>query len=212
MILHSLWFQASIDYLRYLESCISDLKAANSSLSTPLLQAKPPTARVEDPLPDENALDEEDDEDGDIAMGNSAGQCSDMTPMLSAEASTSISAFASPHSTTVSPALESRRTSQRSSYTSISSLPSPACGPQHMSSQESRNQPGQARTNPFCTGSYPNLSLSASTSPSIMPGNKEQDDEATSALLMLNKDRRAVAKFGGPKGGRGMSVKDLLST
>lgn len=33
----------------------------------------------------------------------------------------------------------------------------------------------------------------------------EEDQEATAALLMLNKDRRY------PKGGRGMSVKDLLS-
>ncbi len=34
----------------------------------------------------------------------------------------------------------------------------------------------------------------------------EQDQEATAALLMLNKDRRY------PKGVRGMSVKDLLSS
>lgn len=34
---------------------------------------------------------------------------------------------------------------------------------------------------------------------------EEQDQEATAVLLMLNKDRRH------PKGGCGMSVRDLLS-
>lgn len=34
----------------------------------------------------------------------------------------------------------------------------------------------------------------------------ERDEEATAALLMLNQDRR------NPSGGRGMSVKDLLSS
>lgn len=46
---------------------------------------------------------------------------------------------------------------------------------------------------------------SASMSPILLPSTKDMDHEATSALLMLNKDRR------NPTTGRGMSVRDLLS-
>ncbi len=49
---------------------------------------------------------------------------------------------------------------------------------------------------------------SALTSPALLP-QRDPDQEATTALLMLNSDRRGTH---GSIGGRGMSVKDLLST
>ena len=51
----------------------------------------------------------------------------------------------------------------------------------------------------------PSISGSALTSPALAP-QRDMDQEATAALLMLNSDRRGNA------GGRGMSVQDLLST
>lgn len=47
---------------------------------------------------------------------------------------------------------------------------------------------------------------SALTSPALLP-QRDVDQEATAALLMLNTDRRGTIS-----GGRGLSVKDLLST
>jgi hypothetical protein len=49
---------------------------------------------------------------------------------------------------------------------------------------------------------------SALTSPALLP-QRDMDQEATAALLMLNTDRRGTQ---GSISGRGMSVKDLLST
>lgn len=49
---------------------------------------------------------------------------------------------------------------------------------------------------------------SALTSPAILP-QRDMDHEATAALLMLNSDRRGAQ---GSISGRGMSVKDLLTT
>jgi hypothetical protein len=49
---------------------------------------------------------------------------------------------------------------------------------------------------------------SALTSPALLP-QRDMDHEATAALLMLNSDRRGTH---GSSSGRGMSVKDLLST
>lgn len=98
-------------------------------------------------------------------------------------------AYTSPQSITASPAIEAQSQYQHSSYaSSVSTVPSPALGPQQSGHRSSQSQ----------------FSLSASTSPTIMPS-REQDQEATAALLMLNKDRR------NPKGGRAMSVRDLLS-
>lgn len=62
---------------------------------------------------------------------------------------------------------------------------------------------------------------SALTSPALIPqrgsiGERDLDQEATAALLMLNTDRRGIGSgvnvIGGVVGGRGMSVRDLLSS
>ena len=175
--------QASIDYLRYLEKCIVDLKAANNSLSTPLVQPQAPPARSHMSSLDHNDEGEDEDDD-DIEMENTDSMAT--SPVFASAQSSESLSCTSPQSITPSPALDALSQYQTSSYaSSVSTLPSPAFGPQrhHQSS----------------------LSLSASTSPTIVPS-KEQDQEATAALLMLNKDRR------NPKGARGMSVRDLLSS
>jgi hypothetical protein len=139
-------------------------------------------------MQDPDDEDEEDEEvDEDIAMGNTEPSgTSPAYPTAQHEAR----AYSSPHSVTPSPALGLQSYCQTSSCaSSVSTLPSPAFGPQQHTYR----------------GSQSYFSLSASSSPNIVP-NKEQDQEATVALLMLNKDRR------NPKGVRGMSVKDLLSS
>lgn len=178
--------QASIDYLRYLEDCIADLKAANNSLSTPLVQPQAPPPPFDAVTPQEDDDDDDGDEDDeDVTMGDLGSN--DTSPSNMAIASKAY-AYTSPQSITASPAIETRSNHHHSSYaSSVSTLPSPAFEPQH----------GHR-------GSQSQFSLSASTSPTIMPS-REQDQEATAALLMLNKDRR------NPKGGRAMSVRDLLS-
>ncbi|MCJ1457377.1 hypothetical protein MMC28_007745 [Mycoblastus sanguinarius] len=175
--------QASIDYLRYLENCISDLKAANNSLSAPIVQPQAPPSRFTISLDDGDEVDEDDE---DITMDSESCVASPSCP----DAQTKNYAYTSPESISISPELDPQPRYQSSSShaSSVSTLPSPAFGPQRHNHHGSQSQ----------------FTMSASTSPTIVPS-KEQDQEATAALLMLNKDRR------NPKAGRGMSVKDLLS-
>lgn len=120
-------------------------------------------------------------------MGNT--ESTSTTPAFSAT-NTPMNPFQYPPSVQTSPALDALSTHPSSSYASpISTLPSPAYGPQQMA----------------YPGARPGYMHSASMSPILLPSTKELDHEATSALLMLNKDRR------NPSSGRGMSVKDLLS-
>ena len=190
--------KASIDYLRYLEGCISDLKIANNALSTPLVQPQAPPLRVENVAMDDDEDEDEEDQD--------QGQCEqEDAPMEDAPTGTgtttatrhqhqtnlkSVPVYTSPQSLADSPALSDPQPRRPSSYaSSVSTLPSPAFGPQ---------------TN----GTYfrPHSHHSSSTSPTIMPS-KEQDEEATATLLMLNKDRRHSKE----KSKRGLSVSDLLT-
>lgn len=138
--------------------------------------------RSDSATPKENDEDgEEDDEDVTMSDSGSNGTSAPLVHIAN-----QAYAYTSPQSITASPAIEAQANHHYSSYASSgSTLPSPACGPQqgHGGSQSS---------------------LSASLSPTLMPS-REQDQEATAALLMLNKDRR------NPKGGRAMSVRDLLS-
>lgn len=246
-----------------MEACITDLKAANKSLSTPLLEPQPPPPRINTSMPhsgstyrddDDDDIEDEDHDDEDITMEDANNSSASLTPALSAQTYTAgTSAYTSPQSIQHSPALDAPRTSHRGSYSSLSTLPSPAFGPQksytnnlndptnvnvnvkneyrsshHHHHQSSTHHSQQHQHN----AAYPPLSLSASTSPTIMPNNannKEQDHEATAALLMLNQDRRSTKGGSGSggsgsshastsmntcerAGGRGMSVKDLLSS
>lgn len=97
------------------------------------------------------------------------------------------------------------------SFGGSSTATSPAMGPQ---------QHGPATTPLSYPSGFARGSLSAAgsalTSPALGP-QRDLDQEATAALLMLNADRRAsnagtqLARSGNGTG-RGMSVRDLLST
>jgi len=191
--------QASIDYLRYLEQCVKDLKAANTTANLSLPhQSQAPTPRAASSAsPAQNdKSDDDDDEDGDLEMQDSPSIHE--SPSLAATPSQDLLRSSYASTTTTSPAMNpSRRNTHNSSYTSISSLPSPAFS---------------AQSHPH---SYQDLyrstfTRSTDTSPALLPNAmQDADQEATAALLMLNTDRRYSGGAG--KKGRGMSVQDLLS-
>ncbi|KAI9820019.1 MAG: hypothetical protein M1827_006590 [Pycnora praestabilis] len=160
--------QASIEYLRYLEQCVTDLKA-NSHQTVPTY-----TPASHQPC----ATSPSNEEDEDLEMEESPAP----TPST-LEPQHHYACFS--HSNTTSPALDSQR--RHYSYSSMNStLPSPMFEAQRH---------------------YSDTSNSNLTSPALLPQSDDLrnfDHEATAALLMLNTDRRSV-------GGRGMSVKDLLS-
>ena len=194
--------QASIDYLRYLEQCITDLKAANGNFSTAAaeIHSQAPTPRPDISTRDDGD-EEEDDEEADQEMEDEVNTSPAPEPIQSTH-----SVFSS-HSSTASPAIlpAPNQRAHASSYSSTnSSLPSPAFLPQLY-------QPNFALGH---NGSEPILyrpaySHSTETSPAILPqGMGEADHEATAALLLLNADRRGHT---GKGSGKAMSVKDLLS-
>ncbi|KAF4453240.1 Sterol regulatory element-binding protein 2 [Fusarium austroafricanum] len=188
--------QASIEYIRYLEDCVSKLKAqqeednsqTESGRQTPTGRDRLPSIREFHPT-----FQEEPTGDEDVEMEDSEVTSPAMTAMSDRNAR---------HSS-ISPALppqDSRHRAQsyssvsadhrRYSY-SVSAGTSPAFGPQIY------GQPHYARSDASAPGS-------ALTSPALNP-QSELDQEAMAALLMLNNDRRDSK-------GRGLSVRDLLST
>lgn len=213
--------QASIEYVRYLEDCVSKLKAQREDASAPMELAPPPMTTYDGDEDQHNRFGpgsghdahmanpvDDDDDDGDVDMHGGAELPS---PTFTANPAAQAS---STHSTSVSPALlgaDSRR--RNDSYSSVSTpvlgpdgrryslasatTPSPAFGPQTY-------PPGL----PY--SSRPGSTL---TSPALQPL-RDVDHEATAALLMLNSDRRGAANssVGASGTGRGMSVRDLLST
>ncbi|KAL8739060.1 MAG: hypothetical protein Q9181_000242 [Wetmoreana brouardii] len=185
--------QASIEYLRYLEQCITDLKAAHGVKQSATVQRSPPTLhQSSSPEHHPHEVDDEDDEDTDVDMTGSD------LPSLRTEYQGPASAYTSPQSMTTSPAIDPFQYRKPTSNTStLSGLPSPALGPQISAS----------------LGYLRQYTKSTSTSPTLVPNSsKEADEEATAALLMLNKDRRNTSTSNSSSSGRGMSVKDLLSS
>lgn len=156
-------------------------------------QALPPLKTSISPIDDEHEEsdddDDEEEEDQDQEMGNPESVAT--TPAFSAM-DYHTNAYKSPTSTHTSPTLDAVPPRSSSSYasSSVSTFPSPAYGPQQT---------------PF-QGHLFDYTTSTSTSPMLLPDPKHPDHEVTTALLMLNQDRRH------PSSGRGMSVKDLLSS
>ena len=199
--------QASIDYLRYLERCVNDLKAANNS--DPELQQPPGLKASPD---DEGDLDDGDGQDSDIDMEEPS--TSEASPVTAIPQSSTAS-YMSPHSLLTSPAMQPSNTSpsinstnahrRNPSLTQMSStasdLPSPAFAARHFSQY---SLSGASMSLPAATifGSR-----SAETSPIILPG--DADHDASAALLMLNRDRRGSKDS---SKGKALSVKDLLSS
>lgn len=105
---------AGIEYLRYLEQCVSNLKIAKSSVSQP----SPPTLKLATSTAEEDHSDPEEDEiDEDQEMEDTSTE----TPV-------SASTYRSTCSVSDSPALSAIHTT--SSYaSSVATLPSPAFGP-----------------------------------------------------------------------------------
>jgi hypothetical protein len=131
------------------------------------------------------------DEDEDVEMGGS-----------DAPSPTASTPLPNSHQPSMSPALLPQDSKGRqNSYSSVASTS------RHYSFSHSNT------TSPaLVPGNYDYSRSSAAgstlTSPALLP-QRDLDQEATAALLMLNTDRRVTH---GSSSGRGMSVKDLLST
>ncbi|QPC66885.1 hypothetical protein HYE67_009116 [Fusarium culmorum] len=187
--------QASIEYIRYLEDCVSKLKAqqeddgqTESGRQTPTGRERLPSIREFHPTfqGDPAGDDDIEMEDSDVtspalnAMSDHNARHPSASPALppqdSRHRAQSYSSASTDH--------------RRYSY-SVSAGTSPAFGPQIYGA------PHYARSDASAPGS-------ALTSPALNP-QSELDQEAMAALLMLNNDRRDSK-------GRGLSVRDLLST
>jgi len=181
--------QASIDYVRYLEDCVAKLKAENNrtnSTSTLDQFALPPAKRGSYSSPRQYPAF---DGDEDVEMSGSSESVSPTHTIPLQTSHPSLSpALPSQDSHNHQNPYSSISTDQR--HCSYSSTTSPALGPGAYDYARSVASAG-----------------STLTSPALLP-QRDMDQEATAALLMLNTERRGTN--GGS--GRGMSVKDLLST
>ncbi|KAK4128179.1 hypothetical protein N657DRAFT_651928 [Parathielavia appendiculata] len=220
--------QASIEYVRYLEDCITKLKAQCGS--EPKLDPEPNTARSGLPSPSlgetyNNNNHHHRSHSSTAATGPGGSPDVDMTSSpSSAAASPSFTPIAvRSQQPSISPALGPQQqdnshhahASRHNSYSSVSSeyrgglshqqggyitstTTSPFFGPQQHQQQQQQQQQQYAHS------AYGGSAL---TSPALPP-QRDLDQEATAALLMLNQmDRRTSSA-----GPRGMSVRDLLSS
>ncbi|TGO61796.1 hypothetical protein BOTNAR_0123g00210 [Botryotinia narcissicola] len=186
--------QASIDYVRYLEDCVSKLKAENArgnfSTNTGEFTLPPSAHRGSyDPSRHENSTRETEE---DIEMAGSENPSTNYTTPT-------------PPSQQTSPAMLPQDSRQRQdSYSSYST------DSRHYSlSTSSTTSPALGSSVYDYARSIASVG-SALTSPALIPQRDQRDidEEASAALLMLNSDRRGTS-FSGV---RGMSVKDLLSS
>ncbi|KAH0551774.1 hypothetical protein GP486_007007 [Trichoglossum hirsutum] len=170
--------QASIDYLRYLEQCIADLKANNANSSprlSPTVRTSSSAQTQETPQPEN---DREPDMDVDMADPSSPSSDGIASPPMRQD-----------------PDQQHRQSSTRSTATT------PLLEPQQQQHQQPRPFPIVSTPTATSPAIHPH---SCSTSPAILP-QQDPDQEAAGALLLLDTDRRGSS-------GRGMSVKDLLSS
>ncbi|KAH8789288.1 hypothetical protein BGZ57DRAFT_112338 [Hyaloscypha finlandica] len=187
--------QASIDYVRYLEDCVTKLKAENNRTranptSDQFILPPPASRGTYNPPRQYQSYEEHED----VEMGGS-DQASPTysTPIPPSNRPSASPALIPQDSRNRQDSYSSVSTDQRHYSFSASSTTSPALGPSAYEYARSAISVG-----------------SALTSPVLLPQrDRDMDQEATAALLMLNTDRRGTQ---GSIGGRGMSVKDLLST
>ncbi|KAI1308071.1 hypothetical protein F5Y03DRAFT_110458 [Xylaria venustula] len=183
--------QASIEYVRYLEDCITKLKAQHGQDSMPATTPAEFRPAQRDKEGDWGAKPTSDAEE-DIEMTDSETPSPAYTPVVGPMTTT-----ASTHSS-------------HSSHSSISPVPQ-----RHLSVSSAEYQlysntnPGASAATsphqyPYPAGSS-STSHSALTSPALRP-QLEIDHEVSAALLMLNSGRA------NPAPARGMSVRDLLSS
>lgn len=227
--------QASIDYMRYLEQCVTDLKASHRSR-----QESPTTTSPKPPVPTSSfakrveSEDEEEDEDEDEDMEDAVSptqmastappkqsfQFADVSPAIYPTDASVHSNTTSPnlypsdrhYSVTASPAIHpsdphhySLASSVRSTVTSPSIQASPAFGAQPVSQSHFQNPFTVSKGSVSGPAGGMHFAL---TSPALGPQAEREDHEATEALLMLNTDRR---NWNDKDAKRGISVNDLLS-
>ncbi|CAN8098809.1 unnamed protein product [Discula destructiva] len=236
--------QASIEYVRYLQDCIEKLQSRDPQIPTEKDGMGSPfqpasyqadgdfqSQEQQQMYPNEEDEEEEDDEDEqhspDVEMGNSEDVAPSPSPTSSTHPYVS-TAFS--HQTSISPALPAQdAAAMRQRHGSYASVNSTAPVDYHYHRPYSYSS--SAVTSPVWGAAGPagyvlpppsSTSGSTLTSPALGPmRERDLDQEATAALLMLNSDRRGtvgqVPARGGGSGvaasgaGRGMSVRDLLS-
>ncbi|KAK2760787.1 hypothetical protein FQN54_002025 [Arachnomyces sp. PD_36] len=195
--------QASIDYVSYLERCVSNLKAASRGTILPSPPSRPMASSPTSPailaeLENDESMDVEEPQPTPLAL-------SPTSPQFNPQQQSQTHQF---HHTI---------------------LPSPILHPSHHQQQQHHHHQNRHSISLSTSAS---ASASASNSPAILPQRsststtavEETDHEATTAaaLLMLNVDRRtSVSGYpdrdrgpgsaGGEEKGRVTSVKDLLS-
>ncbi|KAH8676245.1 hypothetical protein BX600DRAFT_432768 [Xylariales sp. PMI_506] len=178
--------QASIEYVRYLEDCVAQLKSQHDR-------------QLSIPTPAEFVLRKdayEEDEAGDIEMTSSEAASPTFTePTPRSQRPSESPVLLAEDARRRHDSYSSASTDHRHYSYSASSAVSPAFGPQIYGSY---NRGPQSTSN------------STLTSPALPP-QRDLDQEATAALLMLNNDRRAVPNNNNSRNARGMSVRDLLS-
>lgn len=206
--------QASIDYVRYLENCVRELKEANHTSESAALDGR-------------SGKTERKGIDTSTALANRQAEHDTRDSLLQA----------SP--TMMEPIRMDRHYSFASSSTGTTAtpIPSPAFGPYLAKSPSIQENGRSTQITPYMAAagvSTGNSISSASPSPNILPqpaldGNPmdlDRDHEATAALLMLTNDRRGMRPGSSSDslnlhGGSGveprkrataMSVKELLST
>ncbi|UQC86841.1 helix-loop-helix DNA-binding domain-containing protein [Colletotrichum lupini] len=231
--------QASIEYVRYLEDCVSKLKAqrdasearspAESGLQTP--SGGGSRAEPWGQIPQFVPRYQEDPDD--VEMTDSEAPSPTFPPMQQQQQQQQQYSQQPqqqqqlPHTRSqqpsVSPALLPQDSRHRhDSYSSVSTD-----HPRHNSYSYSTSTTTSPAFGPQAYGGGYG-SLSALTSPALAPQrDRDLDHEATAALLMLNSDRRGTVGEASGSGagagaggianptrgaGRGMSVRDLLST
>ncbi|OCL04628.1 hypothetical protein AOQ84DRAFT_300518 [Glonium stellatum] len=227
--------QASIEYMRYLEQCVSDLKASHRSRRPSPTPASSQYEQSSNPHSND-VDDDDDDEDEDMSDAVSPTHVPHVPsgnppPRVAPSANTSPAIYPSDHnsysnttsptlhpsdshqySLTASPALQpsdphhySLTSSIRSTATSPSIHPSPAFSAQSLSHS-------QQFRNPFSgsvpsKGSVSGASQFSLTSPALgpQPDERDREDHEATEALLMLNTDRRSWS------GRGMSVRDLLS-
>jgi hypothetical protein len=214
--------QETIEYMRYLQKCVTDLQAHRDTHLPLPPQVQSSKHDLDDSEDDEK--DEADEEDEDMADAvSSTPIVEDHQPPSSFHfANTSSAGFHPTISPDIPPSHERRYSSSTSPaqqpsdlhrYSLASSMRSTATASSstHTSPAFGGLTPQASQLRSLCSNppsrkdSLTNLPNFALPSPTLGPQADHADQEATKALMLLNSDRRSWG------GSRGMSVKDLLS-
>ncbi|MCJ1334269.1 hypothetical protein MMC10_010977 [Thelotrema lepadinum] len=194
--------QAGIDYMRYLEQCVTDLKGSHRAAPPlPLTsQSQAPTPRAQSAIASEASSEsedeDEDEEDGDEMQGIDKPAQEDSPAVDNVPSRGPSRGYTS---SLTSPNVLPQPQEPAIWSTHTSALPSPAFGP--------RNDSWSSLDRPRLHYAH-----SADTSPAILADPMhDAAHEATAALLMLNHDRRHSRGEKSRVGG-GLSVRDLLSS